>query len=73
MITHMHNHPRLITQTTDNECEIPEPAIGVSQDSSGLIVLVQEGREILIDKSTVNDLCKALREQTRLLPGERGE
>lgn len=71
MISHMYNQPRLITQTSDDpESGVAEPAIGISHDASGLIVLVQEGSEIIINRATVGELHKAMREQCRLYSKE---
>ena len=62
MITKLFNNPHVLSQTADDDdCGIAEPAISGSTDASGLIVLVQEGREILVNRKSVPELCRLLR------------
>lgn len=42
-----------------------EPALVVQVDAAGLIVLAQEGREILIQPETVPGLIKALKQASK--------
>lgn len=72
-VTHMFNHPRLVSQTPDDIESIAEPSIGISQDTGGLIIMAQEGREILVNRATVKELCKAMQEQVRLFEKEAGK
>lgn len=62
MIVNLLNNPRILYQTPDDEAQIAEPSIAGSNDSSGLIVLSQEGREILINKNSVPDVTKLLKQ-----------
>jgi len=53
----------LYQQTTDSEnnFDLPEPAIALCNDSSGLIVMNQEGRDIVINKESVKELIVLLK------------
>ncbi len=62
MITKLFNNPRILSQTADDDSAIEEPAIALHTDASGLIILNQCGREILVNKKSVNELCKVLKE-----------
>jgi hypothetical protein len=44
-----------------SEDGITEPAILVQSDSTGLLILTQEGRDILIQPSTLPDLFRQLK------------
>jgi hypothetical protein len=46
----------------DTENSIPEPAIAVSVDANGLIVLQQGNQELLINHESVKDLFKAIKQ-----------
>ncbi len=61
MICKLFNRAQVLYQTADDDFDIAEPAIGVSIDDSGIIVLQQEGSSIVINRGTVNELCKVLR------------
>lgn len=63
MITKLFNNPHVLSQSPDEAdgLGIAEPAISASTDASGLIVLVQEGREILVNRKSVPELCRMLR------------
>jgi len=60
MIVRQFNNPVVLYQTPDGEYEIAEPAICISTDASGLIVVQQGGDTILINRASVKELCKAL-------------
>lgn len=59
MITRLFNNPHVLYQGAAED--IPEPAITASTDASGLIVLSQEGRDLLINSESVNELCRLLK------------
>jgi len=61
MITKLFNHAHLLFQTADDESMQPEAAVGASVDGGGVIVLEQEGRHIVINRASINELCKLLR------------
>ena len=61
MITKLFNNPHVLSQTADDDFGIAEPAISGSTDASGLIVLGQDGREILVNRKSVPELCRLLR------------
>ncbi len=61
MITRLFNHAHVLFQTDDGDGLMPEPAIGASIDANGVIVLEQEGRHIVINRPSVNELCRLLR------------
>lgn len=60
MITPLFNNAHVLFQPTD-ENGFTEVAIAASVDSSGFIVLEQEGRHIVINPAAVNELCRLLR------------
>ena len=53
--------PHLVHQTCGDEMSIAEPTIAVCHDANPIIVISQEGREVLVNLETVNELCKALK------------
>lgn len=61
MIARLFNNPHVLFQPFDDEHGIAEQAIAASVDNSGSIVLEQEGRYIVINRASVNELCKLLR------------
>lgn len=61
MITRLFNNPHVLHQTCDYEVSLPEPAIAAHTDASGLIILSQEGRDILINRESVSELCRLLK------------
>jgi hypothetical protein len=61
MITRLFNHAHVLFQPFDDEHGVAEQAIAASVDSAGSIVLDQEGRHIVIDKASVNELCRLLK------------
>lgn len=62
MITKLFNHPHVLHQKPDAEFDIAEQAIGASIDGGGIIVLEQEGRHIVINRKSIPELCRVLRE-----------
>ena len=62
MITRLFNHAHILFQTGDDAFMIPEPAIGASLDSNNIIVLEQEGRHLVINRATVPELRRLLRD-----------
>jgi hypothetical protein len=62
VITKLFNNPRILSQTADDDDSIEEPAIALHTDAGGLIILNQGGNEILVNKNSVNELCKVLKE-----------
>lgn len=65
MIEPLLRNAHLLHQTPDDENELPEPPIAVCTDASGLIVLSQEARYIVLNRATVNELRKLLRDQAK--------
>lgn len=59
MITRLFNNPHVLTQSCAEDM-VPEPAIAASA-SFGLIVLSQEGRDLLLNPESVNELCRLLK------------
>ncbi len=64
MIEKLFNNPQVLYQTADDDCSVPEQAISIYTDSSGLIILGQEGRNIIINKASVKELVKVLKDLT---------
>lgn len=63
MIEQLANNPRILHQTADDRgMGMPELPIAACTDSTGLICLSQEGRSIVINRASVPELCKLLRE-----------
>jgi hypothetical protein len=62
MIRKLFNNPRVLDQTADEDGAMEEPAISLCTDAGGLIILNQCGREILVNKKSVNELCRVLKE-----------
>ena len=62
MIERLLNHPRLLHQTADEEDGIPEGPVAGSVDANGMIVLSQEGRDLVLNRASVAELGKMLRE-----------
>ncbi|MNM48486.1 hypothetical protein D3C81_594710 [compost metagenome] len=60
MITRLFNNAHVLFQPT-NDNGFNEVAIGASVDDGGMIVLEQEGRHIVIDPASVNELCRLLK------------
>lgn len=60
MITRLFNNAHVLFQATDDN-GFNEVAIGASVDGGGQIVLEQEGRHIVINPASVNELCRLLK------------
>ncbi len=73
MIEILLRHPRILHQTVDAALGLPEPPIAMCADVSPLIVLSQEGREIIVNLASVDELCKALKNLRRDLLIEKAE
>ncbi|MFT0140727.1 hypothetical protein ACEK07_45880 [Alcanivoracaceae bacterium MT1] len=54
--------PRLVHQTPDDDMDIAEPPVAVHHDSTPVVVISQEGRDIVLNRASINDLCKALKQ-----------
>lgn len=61
MITRLFNNPHVLTQSCAEDMGLPEPAIAACTDACGLIVLSQEGRDLLVNPESVNELCRLLK------------
>lgn len=68
MIVRQYRNPLVVFQKPDTDDSLAEPAIAVSTDAGGLIILNQEGRDILINRASLPDLIKAL----KLMPKPQG-
>ena len=55
-------HGRVLWQTPDREDELPEAAIAGGVDNGGLIVLRQEGRELVVTRRSAPALRRMIRE-----------
>lgn len=53
--------PHLVHQTCSDEMNIAEPAVAVCHDANPIIVISQEGRDVLVNLETVNELCRTLK------------
>lgn len=60
MIEILLRNARLIHQTADDKFAPPETTLALCSDANGLLVLSQEGRDVVINLATVPDLRKAL-------------
>jgi hypothetical protein len=60
MIEKFFNHPHVLHQTFDDG-EIGNATISASIDNSDTLILSQEGRHICIDRGSVPELCKLLK------------
>ncbi len=54
--------PHLVYQTPDDAMDIAEPTVAVHHDSTPVVVISQEGRDIVLNRASINDLCKALKQ-----------
>lgn len=66
MIEILLQNPRVLHQKVNDEYGLPEPAISACNDASGLIVISQQGREILINSESLNEFIKMIRDVNRL-------
>lgn len=60
-ITKLFNSPAVLSQTPDDECNVPEPAVAVSHDATPILVIAQDGQEINLNLNSVNELCRLLK------------
>tara|TARA_R110000851_G_C13102500_1_gene568972 strand:+ start:38116 stop:38340 length:225 start_codon:yes stop_codon:yes gene_type:complete len=65
--------PHLVHQTCSDEMSIAEPAIAVCHDANPIIVISQEGRDVLVNLETVNELCRAIKAVKRLAEEARND
>lgn len=62
MITKLYREPHVLYQNADDGgFHVPEQAIAASVDSGGLIILEQGEDTIIVNRSSVPELCKLLR------------
>lgn len=61
MIQTLLKNPMVLHQKPDDDIGVPEPAIAGCTDTSGLILLSQEGREILLNRSSVEEFVRMVR------------
>jgi hypothetical protein len=61
VIEALYQHAHIVYGSWDDDLGQPEPAIGVSVDVGGTVVMQQENRFIHIQSRDVPELCKALR------------
>lgn len=62
MIEKLFHNPRILHQTADDDSDVPCAPIAACHDATGLVVLSQEGREICINRASIPELVKLLRE-----------
>lgn len=62
MITRLFNNAHILFQRENDDSMVPEAAIGASVDANKIIVLEQEGRHLVINRASVPELCRLLRE-----------
>lgn len=62
MIVRTYSNVVVIYQAGPDDDTFPEPAIIVQHEASPLIVVSQEGREIVLNIESVDEFVKALRE-----------
>ena len=62
MLCQLSSQPQILYQTPDADFGVTEPAIGISIDAFGLIELRQGSDTILVNRASVRELCKVLRE-----------
>ena len=66
-VRRLFSRPHVLWQTGDDpDCPIPEPAIAIHTDATGLLMLDQEGREILINRASVPELIATLKLLTKV-------
>lgn len=62
MITKLFNHPRVLWQTADEADEVPNYPVTACVDNGGTIVLGQEDQSIVLNRASVPELCKLLKQ-----------
>ena len=60
MVTKLFGQPHILYQKVEDDMSLPEPAIAASVDAGGIIILGQEGREILVNRSSAKELAKLI-------------
>jgi hypothetical protein len=71
MIEKLFNHPHILHQTAiPDSCDIPNSPIAGHIDNGGSIVLSQEGRDIVVDRLSVPELCQMLEMLADLVAAE---
>ena len=60
-IIKLFNRPMVLYQTADDDMSSGEAAISGCLSNDDLVCLSQEGRDIVINKASVPELCKMLR------------
>lgn len=60
-ITKLFNSPSVLSQTPDDNCNVPEPAVAVSHDANPILVIAQDGHEIMLNLNSVNEFCRLLK------------
>jgi hypothetical protein len=62
MIEQLFEHARILHQTPDDDLSIQEMPFAACLDSTGIVCISQEGRHIVLNRASVAELCKMLRE-----------
>lgn len=60
MVRTLFERPHILYQTTDDDMSMPEPAIWACVDGGGLVLIGQEGREIVVNKASAKELAKLI-------------
>lgn len=56
------NQPHVLWQSVSEEdCAVPESALAISVDASGIISIQQEADSIILNKASIPELCKLLK------------
>lgn len=63
MIQTLLSNSSLLHQTADDESNVAEPPVVLARDTSGLVVLSQEGRDICLNVASLPELVKWLKAQ----------
>lgn len=62
MIEKVMHRGRIVYQTADEDCSMPEPALIVQVDNGGTLILQQENRYLTINRNAIPELIKALKQ-----------
>lgn len=54
------HHGRVVSQTADEDCAVPEAAVLIHADGSGLVIMEQEGRHICLNRASLREVIRAL-------------
>lgn len=73
MIEILLRHPRILHQTADHDGDMPNSSIAICADITPVIVMSQEGREIILNLESVDELAKALKDLRHELLIEEAE